>query len=137
MTHEVFRVLAPAGLFVMFDGCRVSGFYSLPREVQLASRLIEQSMAIDTELVLSDCMHALANAGFVMREQNDVTALALPTIERLRRKAQMFFFWPWLARRLLQANPGYVNTIAVYLMPETIRAGAHVYLHTVMERPLH
>lgn len=56
------------------------------------------------------------------------------TIERLQRKAKLFFVWPWFARQLLKLNPAFVNTIAVYLMPETIRAGAHVYLHTIMER---
>jgi hypothetical protein len=92
-------------------------------------------MAIETDLVLDDCMQALRKAGFAQREQNDVTAMALPTIVRLQRRARMFFFWPWLARRLLHHNPAFVNTIAVLLMPETIRAGAHVYLHTVMQRP--
>ena len=135
MLAETFRVLSPGGRFVMFDGCRHSHFRSLPEPVQIASRLVEQSMAIQTDLVLSDCMQAFEAAGFSLREQQDITHLALPTIKRLQGKARLFYFWPWMARQLLRWNPAFANTVAVYLMPETIRTGAHVYLQTVMERP--
>jgi ubiquinone/menaquinone biosynthesis C-methylase UbiE len=131
----VFRVLTPGGRFLMFDGCRKSDFYSLPVNVQLAARLIEQAMAIRTDLVLGDFLQAITDSGFVLHEQDDITEATLPTILRLQRKAKLFFFWPWFARRLLQRDPALVNAIAVLLMPETIRAGAHVYLHSVLERP--
>jgi SAM-dependent methyltransferase len=131
----VFRVLTPGGVLLMFDGCRRADFYALPGEVQLAARLIEQSMAIRTDIVLGDFLRAIDDTGFTLREQTDITPATLPTILRLQRKAKMFFFWPWFARRLLQRDPALVNTIAVLLMPETIRAGAHVYLYTVLERP--
>lgn len=132
---EAFRVLTQGGRFLLFDGCRRSDFYSLPEQVQLAARLIEQAMAIRTDLVLGDFLRAITGSGFVLAEQTDITEATLPTILRLQRKAKLFFFWPWFARRLLERDPALVNAIAVLLMPETIRAGAHVYLYSVLERP--
>lgn len=92
-------------------------------------------MAIRTDLVLGDFLRSIDESGFVLSEQTDITDATLPTILRLQRKAKLFFFWPWFARRLLQSDPALVNAIAVLLMPDTIRAGAHVYLYSVLERP--
>ena len=134
--REVRRVLRPGGTFVVIDGYRTARFERFPEIVRRAGAAAERALSVGRPWVIEDWLAAVADAGFEVVEDRDLTAQVLPTVRRLERIARVILGFPRAARAAHRLLPDrfLVNGIAVYLMQLTLVARAHTYRLVVLRR---
>lgn len=134
--QEAHRVLRPGGVFVVIDGWRTARFAELPAEARRAATATEQAMSVAQPLVIDDWLDAVAERGFEVVEERDLTQQVLPTVRRLERIARVVFGHPRATRAAQRVLPErfLMNGIAVYLMQLTLAGGVHTYRLVVLRR---
>lgn|GEM_PF-356591 len=136
---EVFRVLRPGGRLVIFDSYRQVALTQLPPLLQIASQLVEVSMAVRHGFSQIDHYVAIAQSiGLCVREIEDLSWAIQPTLSKLQKLSLKLFYLSWKAKILTYLLPKYLvrNSIAGLLMPFTVspKAEAFGYYKLILER---
>lgn len=133
---EAFRVLQSGGYFVIFDGFRKPNFYQLDTDIQVASQLVEASMAVKHPWILEQWLTLAQEVGFLVERVEDLSEAIMPNLRRFEWMANKYFKYPIVSRTLMHMAPPHLlrNAVAGLLMPTTLRAGAHSYNAVVLTR---
>ncbi len=117
---EIFRVLRPGGLFIVFDGYRQANLDNFSQEIQTMTQLTEISMAVRQGFFEIDAwIEAAQTTGFSLEVKEDLTFAMQPTLAKLRKLSQLFFQSHWRSKLLTWFMPKYLtrNAVAGLLMP--------------------
>ncbi len=134
--REVRRVLRPGGRFIVIDAWRTGEFDTFPQSVRDAAAYVERAMAVADAQQFPVWQRVAHAAGLRVTEDLDLTAQIMPNLERLARITKTrFLSHPLRARLLKRLVPGTLLTNAVsgYLIPLTVRIGAHTYRLVTLE----
>ena len=133
---EAYRVLRPNGVFIVIDAWQTEIFNQLSPLVQTAATLTQQSMSVGKPWKLDRWLELSEEIGFIPESDQDLTAEIMPNLLRFEHMATRYFAHPYIARVAAQILPSRLleNAIAGYLMPLTVRAGAHTYRMVVFRR---
>ena len=132
---ELFRVLAPGGRLVIFDGFRSSDTAS--DDMAKAIRYSEAAMAVPAFAQIDAFKRWAKQAGFAVAENSDRTADILPNLRHMARRARSFYARPMLRRVITAVAPRELtqNSVAALLMATTCQAKAHSYRRLVFSKP--
>ena len=102
---------------------------------QLACRLTERGMALDTFETHAKVMKTANDSGFVNLSDEDVSEYIQPSLRRFERHAKLYFRWPSLARLVnhFVSKMMIYNTISALLMPDIVSLKLAGYFITVLE----
>jgi ubiquinone/menaquinone biosynthesis C-methylase UbiE len=131
---EVFRVLRPKGIFIIFDGYTSKKHSDMTKKEALISDLTYTSMMVTKNGHLySDLKKNLTTSGFRIIEEENLSRYVLPSMARLESKAAKYFKHPRAAKLANKIFPIEVtgNAVAAYLMPLSVDAGLHEYWLTI------
>lgn len=125
VVHEVRRVLRPRGRFVTIEPWRVPGFEALGEAARTAVRVLEKVFVLPDLQEFDTWLDRTTVLGFDLVHVEDVTAAALPNLEKLRRQAVRWRHVSWQRAAVHRFAPRLVeNALAALLMGECFRGGA-------------
>lgn len=135
---EVYRVLSPGGIFILFDGFRKENFKNLDKDLREASILVEKSMAVNVFDNITEWRKIAQETGFKIEKQEDISVAIMPTALKLQRLAKNYFRHKFLSRVIFFIFPSLLirNSIAGLLIPYTLESGAHGYYEIVLKKPM-
>lgn len=128
--EEVYRILKPNGLFVVFDGYATMPGGELPPDVQTLKQLLEKGMAVSSFETLESVKEYASKSHFTCTLEQDVTKQIIPTAKRYERLARnVLFRFNKLGKLLLRCfNDRFLSTaVSGYLMLDLILAGVFKY----------
>lgn len=133
---EVARVLRPGGRFVLFDAYQARAARAMEPELALAVELVGRGMAVGRWQMHDEILREARVAGFMLRREEALEALVMPSLKRLERVIRAVIRLPWLARRALARRPAARgrNVLAGYLMHPVTALGGLVYRHLVWQK---
>jgi arsenite methyltransferase len=133
---EMHRVLRPGGRLVVVDCFRQRPLAELSADLQLATKLVEKTTAVDGFAVLPQWLDLVQSIGFEVLEVNDESAHVVQNLGRFYRLARGFFDDPKLVETVRQTVPPLMlqNAICGMLMPFTVGGGAHGYYSIALAR---
>lgn len=132
---EVYRVLRPGGLFIVFDGYQKKREAELTEDEKVAGMLVEKGMALpDFEEYAS--FRAKAAGRFIIMHEEDLSPFIVPTMRRLERRSRMLFTHPRLAHGVSAILPPILlnNAVSMHLMPAAMEDGLYCYMLTVLKK---
>lgn len=132
--QEVFRILKPNGIFIIFDGYASKSRPDMSENEALLSDLTYTSMMVTKDgHFYKDFQKNLKRAHFKIIREGNLSEFVLPSIKRLESKAIKYFDHPRAARLLNKVMPIEItgNAVAAYLMPLSFSSGLHQYWLTV------
>lgn len=134
--REVFRVLKPKGVFVIFDGYREKSDILLTESERTARTLTEKTMALNQFETYESFIDKVRTQNFSIEKEEDVSEYVVPTMNRFEKMAKTFFRHPHLAKVMNTFLPKEVlyNAIAGYLMPNLMRAKVFSYKITILKK---
>ncbi len=134
---EVYKKLRNGGYFLIFDGYQRRKDSQLADVEMKAKKLVEASMAVESFEEIDVFRHKLNNSGFGLVEERDLTENVLPSMERLRKIAQVYYRFPAVARLLKALLPERItqNSIGVLLLPDIVRSNIGCYYLHVLQKP--
>jgi SAM-dependent methyltransferase len=126
---EARRVLRPGGTMIVIDGWRTGAFEELPDVAQRAAVLAERAMSVGNPWIFPDWLGQARRHRLELIEDVDFGPSIMPNLRRFERMATRYFHHLSLARLSARVLPAKMlsNAIAGYLMPSTVRVGAHTY----------
>ena len=133
---ENFRILKKGGQFVLYDGFRQIGFENLPDNLVQAAILAEKSLAVNRFEKIDTWLEIASEVGFKLKVKKDLSNAIMPNLGKLQLLARKYFEYPFLSKiflRILSQNM-IMNTIAVLLLPFTVRNKAHCYYKIILEK---
>jgi ubiquinone/menaquinone biosynthesis C-methylase UbiE len=135
--REIMRVLRAGGLFISFDAYRARKPEAMEPAEALACELAEKGMAVERMEVYEDYRNKALATGFEVVQEEDATALVVPTLRRFEHQAHRFFSRRLRARilKLLLPNAFLYNAVSGYLMSLTIQTRLHVYMISIYRKP--
>jgi SAM-dependent methyltransferase len=134
---EVKRVLRPGGRFVVIDAWRTDTFDSAPEPIREAVVSVERAMAVADAKNFTVWKQLATDSGLRIAEDLDLTEQIKPNIERLARIAETRLLTHPVRARFLQfilPEALLTNAVSGFLMPVTVKSGAHTYRLVVLER---
>jgi arsenite methyltransferase len=136
---EVRRVLRPGGRFVAIEPWRRSGFETFGQAARNAVRLVETVFILPNLQEFDRWLERTAALGFEPILSEDVTAAALPNLEKLRRQAFRWRRISWGRSAMHRLAPRVVeNALAAIVMSECFHheswPAPGCYRITVVER---
>lgn len=136
---EIFRILRPGGQLIVFDGYRKAQLATFDRELQIATCLIETSMAVQHGFAeIENWLDAAKSAGFHVENSEDLSFAILPTLARLKKISLKFLQSSWRAKLIAALLPKYLvrNSIAGLLMEFVFdpQAGSCSYCKVILSR---
>ena len=134
--REVYRVLKPGGVVVVFDYALREPFESYDPVVQKAIATSKGGASAIIESVDELNKH-YENCGLKIEKMTDYTQEALPDLKRLERKATKIMERPWLARLVFWLLPEQfvANIIIGYLGYDGANTGYGLYAEWVLRKP--
>ena len=134
---EIYRILKPGGVFIIFDGYRKQAETSWTKEQQLAETLIERGMALNKFESYESFRKKTAESKLTIESEEDVSSYVIPTMEKFERLANRLFNSPLLAKIIVKILPKEFtyNAISGYLMPTLIKMGVAAYIITILKKP--
>ncbi len=135
--RELWRVLKPGGVFIMFDGYSVADRSTLSEKELAAAEITEKGMAVPIFEQFDSVIEKAKSVGFKIEYDEDASMLIMPTLRRFERLADFYFAHPEIARRARKFLPDTftLNAVAGYLMPNLIEQGIARYGITVLRKP--
>jgi len=139
VVEEVRRVLRPGGRFVTIEPWRSAGFDTFEEEARNAVRLVETAFVLPDLQEFDRWLDRTTALGFEPIVSEDVTAAALPNLDKLHRQALRWRRISWGRPTLRRLAPHLTeNALAAVLLGECFRNGPSTapgcYRHTVVER---
>jgi len=133
---EIHRVMREDGVFILFDGFRKPGFVNLDKNLQLASKLTEISMAVKKPFIVDDFILLAETKGFELVELKDLSTAIIPNLRKFQIMARGYFKYPFIAKLLLRVLSPYLikNAVAGLLMPFIIMGDAEGYFQITLKR---
>ena len=135
--REVFRVLKPGGVVVVFDYALAARLETYDAHIQKAIALISKGGAAAMIESLEDLNAHYANCGLKLEKCIDHTRATLPDLKRLERKAAKILEHPWVARLMFWLLPDQFvsNIILGYLGYDSGNAGVGTYHEWILRKP--
>jgi arsenite methyltransferase len=133
---EIARVLRPGGRLSVVDCFRGRPLSELDAELQLATKLVEKTTAVDGFAVIEEWLGLVQSLGFEVLEVRDESANVVQNLARFYRLARGFFDDSELVAAVRESAPPLMlrNAICGMLMPYTVGGGAHAYYSIALER---
>jgi SAM-dependent methyltransferase len=140
VVEEVRRVLRPGGRFVTIEPWRSQGFERSGEAVRNAWRLVEMVFVLPDLQQFDRWLERTTALGFEPILSEDVTAAALPNLEKLRRQTLHWRGISWGRAAMHRLAPHLMeNALAAILMGECFReelsTAPGCYRITVVKRP--
>jgi arsenite methyltransferase len=139
VVEEVRRVLRPGGRLVTIEPWRSPGFDTFEEEARNAVRLVETAFVLPNLQEFDRWLDRTTALGFEPIVCEDVTAAALPNLDKLCRQALRWRRISWGRPTMRRLAPHLMeNALAAILLGECFRDGPSAapgcYRHTVVER---
>jgi len=134
---EVYRVLKPGGIFIIFDGFRIREHATLSDDEKTARYLIEKTLAVNESINIDAFISESKIIGFNIIEHTDLSSTILPNLERFHTLARILFEFSPLGHIARSILPKYFvqNAIAAYLMPLLVGNGTQGYFRLCYQKP--
>ena len=134
--REVYRVLKPGGVFLVFDYVLSAPYASYPPLIQTAIALISKGAASALIEPESAWEGYFRNAGFHPEEITDLTKETMPDLKRLAHKASRILDHPQLARAVFRLFPAHIvnNIVVGYLGYDSFREGVLGYRQWIFRK---
>lgn len=133
---EIECVLRPGGRLIVIDCFRNRSWGDCSPELQLATRLVEKTMAVSEFADLNAWLALAAASNLRLVENEDLSENISQNLARFYSLSRRFFKMPRGARAFLKAFPAQLleNAIAGLLMPFTVGSRMHSYRLLVLEK---
>lgn len=133
---EISRVLISGGHLIVFDGFRMDDFNLAERDMKIAAKLSELSMAVNQGVEIRRWLELANENDLKLLELRDISNAIVPNLIRFQILAGGFFKYPLISKILIKLLPINLvkNSIAGLLMPFTIKAGVQKYLNIILEK---
>lgn len=133
---EVYRVLKPGGVVIIYDYALASRFDSYDSKIQQAVALISKGAASAMIESLEELNDHYSSCGLTIEKMHDYTLDTFPDLKRLERKAAKILERPKLARLVFGLLPDqFVSNIIVgYLGYDSANAGICLYMEWVLRK---
>lgn len=134
--REVYRVLKPGGVIVVYDYALSASFETYDPHIQKAIALISKGGAAAMIESLGELNTHYANCGLTLERSTNYTRETLPDLKRLERKAAKILERPMLARLMFWLLPEQfvTNIILGYLGYDSGNAGIGSYQEWVLRK---
>ena len=135
--REVYRVLKPNGVIVVYDYALSQRFETYDPQIQKAITITSKGGAAAMIESLEELNAHYANCGLKLEKYTDVTRETLPDLKRLERKAAKILKRPMLAKLIFWLLPEQfvTNIIIGYLGYDSGNAGIGTYQEWVLRKP--
>lgn len=135
--REVFRILKPGGMMVIYDYALSAAYSSFDPVTQKAIALISKGCASPLIESLDELNSCYARCGLTLDERIDYSENTLPDLKRLERKAAKVLTRPWLAKPMFWLLPKqFVSNIIVgYLGHDSCESGTITYQKWLLRKP--
>jgi len=134
--REIYRVLKPNGVIVVFDYALTDRFETYDAEQQKAIALISKGGAAAMIESLEELSTHFTNCGFSIEREADLTWATLPDLKRLERKAAKILEHRFVAKLMFWLLPDQfvANIILGYLGYDSGNAGMGVYWEWILRK---
>lgn len=134
--REAYKKLKKGGVLSIFDGYLNNDKNLLNEEQKLASVLIEKGMAVDEFETLQSFNKKIANVGFTILREENLSQNILPTLYKFERMAKKFFKNKFLRKLLILIFPEKVirNSLSAYLMTNFIEEKIGLYIKHILQK---
>ena len=135
--REVYRVLKPGGVMIIYDYALASRLEEYEPTIQLAIALVSKGGAADMIESLEELNTHYTNCGFTIEKITDYTLELLPDLKHLERKARRAMVHPWLWKieKALLPEQFVTNIILGWLGYDSCKAGIGHYKEWVLRKP--
>ena len=134
---EVYRVLKPGGVFVVYDYATYNPFDSYSPELQKAMTAIFLGSAGAQVESLAEWDEHFSGAGFSMIANNDLTDRILPDLKRLHKHFDAVMGHPFRAKIVFRTLPKRytVNILSGWLAYDSAREHVGNYNEWILKKP--
>ncbi len=137
--REVYRVLKPGGVMIIYDYALASRFETYDPKIQMAIALASKGGAAAMMESLEELNNHYTNCGLEIEKITDYTTNILPDLKHLERKARRAMVHPWLWKieKALLPEQFVTNIILGWLGYDAAKAGIGCYKEWVLRKPSH
>ncbi|MEM1277871.1 MAG: methyltransferase domain-containing protein [Pseudomonadota bacterium] len=134
---EVFRVLKPGGVFIVYDGYADRRIATRSEDEMRAARLLERGMAVPRFELYGDVKVKAKAAGFKLKSEENLSEQILPTCHRHERRAGKLLDMGIAGRMVLKVmeKPVIYNVVVGYLFPILMTNRVFAYWSTTFVKP--
>ena len=134
--REVYRVLKPGGVMIVYDYALSAAYDTFDRHTQKAIALISKGCASAMIESLDELNSHYTNSGFEIERSTDFSDETLPDLRRLERKGAKIMSRPWAARAVFALLPEQfvTNIIVGYLGYDSCKSGTITYQEWVLRK---
>lgn len=135
--REVFRVLKPGGVMIVYDYALSAAYNTFDAHTQKAIALISKGCASAMIESLDELNSHYTNSGLTIERATDVSDETLPDLRRLERKAAKIMNRPTLAKLMFALLPEQfvTNIIVGYLGYDSCKSGVITYQEWLLRKP--
>ena len=135
--REVYRVLKPGGVMIIYDYALASRVEEYEPTIQLAIALASKGGAAAMMESLEELNNHYTNCGFEIEKITDYSLETLPDLKHLERKARRAMVHPWLWKieKALLPEQFVTNIILGWLGYDACKAGIGHYKEWVLRKP--
>lgn len=135
--REVFRVLKPGGVMIVYDYALSAAYNTFDAHTQKAIALISKGCASAMIESLDELNSHYTNSGLTIERTTDVSDETLPDLRRLERKAAKIMNRPTLAKLMFALLPEQfvTNIIVGYLGYDSCKSGVITYQEWLLRKP--
>jgi sterol 24-C-methyltransferase len=135
--REVYRVLKPGGVMIIFDYALADRFETYDPKIQMAITLTSKGGSAALFESLEELNTHYTNCGFEIEQTTDYTQETLPDLKHLQRSANWTMNRPWLwkLQYALMPEQFVTNHILGWLGYDAGKAGIGYYMEWVLRKP--